>query len=65
MATTKITEGIAVQDLETFIQSIEAKSKGKIRFARGEERYELQGAFGDECDYVVNVITGQVTYFNY
>lgn len=36
-----------------------------IRYATGEEQFELQAAFGDECDYVVNIITGQKTYFNY
>lgn len=40
-------------------------NEDNIRYATGEEQYELQAAFGDECDYVVNIITGQKTYFNY
>jgi hypothetical protein len=47
-------------------QSTDSKStQDNIRYATGEEQYELQAAFGDECDYVVNIITGQKTYFNY
>ena len=41
------------------------ETQDNIRYATGEEQYELQAAFGDECDYVVNIITGQKTYFNY
>jgi hypothetical protein len=41
------------------------ETQDNIRYATGEEQYELQAAFGDECDYVVNVITGQKIYFNY
>lgn len=40
-------------------------AEGKIRFATGEEQYELKAAFGDECDYTVNILTGARTYFNY
>lgn len=65
MATTKITEGVDAENLEAFIEMVERETQGKVRFAKGEERYELQAAFGDECDYTVNIITGQRTYFNY
>ncbi len=50
----------------TNIQTIkDLVAEGKIRFATGEEQYELQAAFGDECDYTVNILTGARTYFNY
>lgn len=50
----------------TEIQKLQSLvAEGKIRFATGEEQYELKAAFGDECDYTVNIFTGARTYFNY
>lgn len=47
------------------LKTVEQIEKEGDKIAVGEERYELLAAFGDECDCVVDIFTGQKKYFHY
>jgi len=51
--------------LQMELKTVEEIEKEGNKIAVGEERYELLAAFGDECDCVVDIFTGQKKYFHY